>query len=209
LTEDKIKNIIKKYIPAEAINQVVQWLIQYKVHLKIAAPRRSILGNYRSPDGKYGHRISINSNLNPYAFLLTFVHELAHLTTYEKHRHLVLPHGIEWKREFQKLMSVFFDKHIFPKEIEEALQNYMSNPAASSCRDENLMRLLKKYDKETHVIHLEEVAPNTYFQIDDGRIFLKGEKLRKNYKCIEQKTKKAYRIHGLMPVIPIKVKSPT
>lgn len=206
MTEDKIKHIIKKYIPSDAVSQVVKWLIQYKVHLKITAPRRSILGNYRSPDNKNGHRISINSNLNTYAFLLTFVHELAHLTTYEKHKHGVLPHGIEWKREFQRLMNVFFDKHIFPKEIEEALQNYMSNPAASSCRDENLMRLLKKYDKDNQVVHLEEIAPNTYFQIDDGRIFMKGEKLRKTYKCIEQKTNKAYRIHGLMPVLPVVVK---
>lgn len=205
MTEDKIKNIIKKYIPTEAVNQVVKWLIQYKVHLKITAPRRSILGNYRSPDGKSGHKITINSNLNTYSFLLTLIHELAHLTTYEKYKNTVLPHGIEWKREFQRLMNVFFHHAIFPLEIENALHTYMNNPAASSCRDENLMRLLKKYDAETHTISLEEVSTDSYFQIDDGRVFQKGQRLRKTYKCIEQKTKKAYRIHGLMAVVPIKI----
>jgi hypothetical protein len=206
MTEDKIKNIIQKYIPATAVSQITKWLIQYKVHLKITAPRRSILGNYRSPDGKNGHKITINANLNPYAFLLTLVHELAHLTTFEKYKHSVLPHGTQWKREFQYLMSVFFHQSIFPHEIEDALQNYMNNPAASSCRDENLMRLLKKYDKQGSTVSLEEISSNSFFQIDDGRIFQKGEKLRKTYKCIEQKTKKAYRIHGLMAVIPIKIK---
>lgn len=205
MTEDKIKSIIKKYIPLEAVNQVAKWLIAYKVHLKITAPRRSILGNYRSPDGKSGHRITINRNLNCYAFLLTLVHELAHLTTFEKYHHRVLPHGVEWKREFQRLMNIFFHQQIFPSEIEEALQNYMNNPAASSCRDENLMRLLKKYDTGSQAMSLEEIEDQSFFQIDDGRVFQKGIKLRKTYKCIEQKTKKAYRIHGLMAVIPIKI----
>jgi len=53
--------------------------------------------------------------------------------------------------------------------------------------------VLRKYDdKESHHRLVEELLMDTLFRINDGRIFQKGEKLRKRYKCREVKTGKIY-----------------
>jgi hypothetical protein len=39
---------------------------------------------------------------------------------------------------------------------------------------------------------VEEVAINELFRTHDGRVFKKGEKLRKRFKCTEVKTGKVY-----------------
>ena len=39
------------------------------------------------------HRISVNGNLNKYSFLITLIHELAHLLTFTQYKNRVDPHG--------------------------------------------------------------------------------------------------------------------
>jgi len=73
------KEILAQYIPEEAIDKVLNRIIEKKVHLKITRGRRTKLGDYRPPVRHSNHRISINHDLNPYAFLITFIHEFAHL----------------------------------------------------------------------------------------------------------------------------------
>ncbi|MEJ7683496.1 MAG: hypothetical protein WKG06_37700 [Segetibacter sp.] len=69
----------------------------------------------------------------------------------------------------------------------------MHNPGASSCAEESLMRVLRRYDlkKESQLL-VEEIPPHGLFKMKDGRIFKKGEKLRKRYRCQEVETKKVY-----------------
>lgn len=69
----------------------------------------------------------------------------------------------------------------------------LQNPAASSCGDEKLLRVLHQYDEKKDGIHLVEQLPEgSLFEIKGGRIFKKGEKIRKRYKCIEVKTGRFY-----------------
>jgi hypothetical protein len=51
---------------------------------------------------------------------------------------------------------------------------------------------LRKYDKQSHHRLVEELAYNALFRTSDGRVFQKGEKLRKRFKCAEVKTGKVY-----------------
>ena len=69
----------------------------------------------------------------------------------------------------------------------------LRNPAASSCAEDGLLRVLRKYDepKEGHAL-LEDLPAGAIFSIADGRVFRKGEQLRKRFKCEEIKTKKWY-----------------
>ncbi|MEP7255494.1 MAG: SprT-like domain-containing protein, partial [Ferruginibacter sp.] len=139
------------------------------------------------------HRISVNGNLNKYAFLITLLHELAHLFTYEQFGHRVQAHGKEWKNEFSKILAKFLLQNIFPADIKKALLHTLQNPAASSCGDEKLLRVLHNYDEKKEGIHLvEQLAEGALFEIKGGRIFKKGEKIRKRYKCVEVKTGKFY-----------------
>src|SRR5690554_5307329 len=145
-------SILKEYIPEEAANIIALWSKDSGCKFKISKSRASKFGDYRPPHRDKGHRISVNYDLNPYAFLITTVHEFAHLKTWNEHKHLVKPHGLTWKRNFKALMSVFFELQIFPEDIKEAVQVYLQNPKASSCTDIQLFRILKRYDqiKESH-----------------------------------------------------------
>jgi hypothetical protein len=162
------------------------------VHLTVARERKSILGDYRHRTTAKNHRISVNGNLNPYAFLITLLHELAHLLTFEQYGNRVASHGKEWKAVFGRLLAQFIEHNVFPIDIRNALLS-LHNPAASSCADEVLLRTLKKYDdKESHLKMVEEVPHDALFQTHDGKIFRKGERARKRFKCVEVKTGRLY-----------------
>ncbi len=184
---------LKSYLPPGSFEDVLHYLQHYKVHLTITRQRQSILGDYRHAIADKTHRISVNGNLNQYAFLITLLHELAHLFTYEQFGHRVQSHGREWKNEFSKILARFLLKKIFPTDIEKALLSTLQNPAASSCGDEKLLRVLHHYDEKKEGIRLvEQIPEGALFVIRGGRIFKRGEKIRKRYKCTEVKTGKMY-----------------
>ena len=184
---------LQDYLPAGSFEAVLYYLQHHKVHLTISRKRQSILGDYRHAHSDKNHRISVNGNLNKYAFLITLLHELAHLFTYEIFGHRVQAHGKEWKDEFGKILAKFLLHKIFPPDIEKALMNTLQNPAASSCGDEKLLRVLHNYDeKKAGMTLIEQLPAGTLFAIKGGRIFKKEEKIRKRYKCVEVKTGKYY-----------------
>ena len=181
------------YLPLGTFLPVAAYLQQYKVHLTISRERKSILGDYRNAYNNQNHRISVNGNLNAWSFLITLLHELAHLLTFEKYGNKVQSHGREWKMLFGQLLAQFIKSKVFPADIEKELLATLHNPGASSCAEESLMRVLKRYDKkkEGHKL-VEEIPPNSIFRMKDGRTFKKGEKLRKRYRCEEVGTKRVY-----------------
>ena len=195
-------NHLQNYLPPGTGDAVMAYLHQYKIHLTIARERKSILGDYRHRTNLQNHRISVNGNLNHYSFLVTLLHELAHLLTFEQYGNRVQPHGREWKMIFGKLLQQFIEHKIFPADIEAELLLSLKNPAASSCAEENLLRVLRKYDaKEVAHLLVEELGIGSLFKIKDGRVFRKGEKLRKRYKCIEIKTGKVYLFSPVYEVV--------
>jgi len=176
--------ILKKYLPEESISTIAKWIIEYDFKLKIKRERSTRLGDYTQPHSGLNHTITINHNLNKFSFLITLVHEVAHLVTYNQCKNKVSPHGAEWKQNFKVLMQAFLTTDIFPLEVFAALRKYMLNPAASSCTDVNLLRMLKLHDENDKTIFVENLATHTIF-IYNGKLFKKGEKIRKRYKCLE------------------------
>ena len=186
-------NGLSAFIPDGCLPGVISYLHQYKVHLTITRERKSILGNYRNKVPDKNHRITVNGNLNKYSFLITLLHELAHLLVYEKYGHKILPHGAQWKSEYGKILDTFLQQKVFPAEIERILMAGLRNPAASSCADIHLIRVLKKYDnKKDNLLFVEELIDGSYFKIKDGKIFKKNEKIKKRFKCTEIATGKMY-----------------
>lgn len=184
---------LQNYLPPGTFEPVLQYLNYYKVHLTVARERKSVLGDYRHSTHHTNHRISVNGNLNSYSFLITLLHELAHLLTFEKFGHRVQAHGKEWKLIYGQLLDQFIKGKVFPFDIESELLQSLHNPAASSCAEDGLIRVLRKYDSNNNGCRLvEELSANTLFKTDDGRVFQRGEKLRKRYKCTEVKTGRVF-----------------
>lgn len=184
---------LRRFIPPGAVARVLDYLHHYKVHLTITRERKSVLGDYRHATLYKTHRISINGNLNPYAFLITLIHELAHLVTFMQHSNRVQAHGKEWKACYAMLLKDFMGQQLFPPDVEQRLLQSMHDLPASSCADEGLMRVLKKYDQQDNgLVMVEALAEGQLFDIGGGRIFRKGKKLRKRYQCLEVSTGKTY-----------------
>ncbi|HEY0677902.1 MAG TPA: SprT-like domain-containing protein [Chitinophagaceae bacterium] len=184
---------LQRYLPPGSGELVMQYLHQYKVHLTITRERKSLYGDYRHATHDRNHRISVNGNLNKYSFLITLVHELAHLLTFQQYGNRVASHGKEWKKLFAFLLKDFLSANIFPDDIKRALAKSIHDLPASSCADDSLMRVLKSYDVTSpDIVMVEQIAEGNLFALDDGRIFRRGKKLRKRYECVEVKTRRLY-----------------
>ena len=184
---------IKEYIPEKAVSKTERLLAGNNVRLTIAGERSTKLGDYRKLSKEGIHAISVNENLNKYSFLLTLIHELAHLKVRENFGCRVKPHGLEWKNEFKLLICWFLENEIFPQDLMIEIRRYMINPKASSNSDIKLALALKKYDKaQIGELILDEIPENTVFHIKGGRRFTKGGKVKKRIKCTDLNNGKIY-----------------
>ncbi len=200
-------NKLQPYLPDQTAELIVQWIVRTNCRFRISKSRSSRFGDYRHPFGGQGHRISVNHDLNPYAFLITTVHEFAHLKTWNEHQGRVKPHGGEWKANFKVLMAPFFRMNVFPEDIHRAIQHYLQNPAASSCTDLKLFRVLQQYDKPGTAgagsSTVEKIAEGQHFRWKNGRVFRKVKKIRKRYQCVELSTNRIYLFSPIAEIIPI------
>lgn len=194
---------LSKYMPEAAAPIISQWINDTSCRFKVSRSRKTKLGDYRAPFRGSPHQITVNHDLNPYSFLITSIHEFAHLKTYQDHKSTVKPHGAEWKQNFVNLIQPFIKLSIFPSDILIAISSYMNNPAASSCTDLTLYRALKKYDSKVlaeDVTVIEDLPLDAIFALENGRKFKKMEKVRKRYKCLEIATNKIYLFHPIAEV---------
>ena len=203
MNQEKLTHKLSKYIHPAAAEIIAPWVLKYDVELKVKSARKTKLGDYRPPfDGK-GHRISINANLNPHSFLITLVHEFAHLATHVHESRHVKPHGHEWKQWFANLLKPFLEKGLFPEDVTIALHKHLKNPPAASCADENLQRVLLKYNPDKGIL-LSEIPMDAVFQTKNGKVMIKMKLLRKRYLCKEIKSNRLYTVSGMMEVLPVK-----
>lgn len=187
-----MSEVLLKYLPEHAVELVFELIKTNSVHLKIVNERVTRHGDYRRhPSGK--HQITVNANLNKYRFLITLVHEIAHLAAFEKYGRNIKPHGNEWKITFQRLMIPFIRPEIFPNSVLPLIANHFRNPTASSDTDARLAFALKQFDERKPDIHfIHEVPSGSFFRIKNGRVFQKKGLRVKRYECLEVQTGKLY-----------------
>ncbi|MGN6491303.1 MAG: SprT-like domain-containing protein [Agriterribacter sp.] len=197
-------NTLHSFLPPGAYDKVMQYLQQFKVHLTITRERKSVLGDYRFAVNGKNHRISVNGNLNTYAFLITLLHELAHLVAFVRFGNHIASHGKEWKVTYGEILYQFLQLDIFPNDIADEIRLTMQRPAAGSCAEDGLLRVLRKYDeKKDNKLLVEEIQPGNLFSTDDGRLFKRGDQLRKRIRCLEVKTGKVYLFSPVYDVTPV------
>ena len=187
-----MSEVLSKYLPEHAVASCFELIKTNNVHLKIVNERQTRHGDYRKGfSGK--HEITVNANLNKYRFLITLVHEIAHLVAFEKYGRLIKPHGVEWKMTFQRLMVPFIRPEIFPHSVLPLVANHFRNPSASSDTDARLAFALKQFDERKPDVHfVHEVPSGSLFRIKNGRVFQKKGLRVKRYECLEVKTGKLF-----------------
>ena len=193
-------NVLAKYLPNAFVPYICDLLISSNVKFKIVAPRRSKLGDFRSSNRHTEKsQISINGNLNPYAFLITTLHEIAHLNTFNQYRNSVSPHGKEWKTEFASLLEPILNNNQLPNDLKKVLEKSIKNLKASSYSDIELSRILKKYDCAKGTYLLEDLNEDCLFKLNK-KVYSKGKLRRTRYLCKEISSGKSYLVHALAEV---------
>lgn len=194
-----MKEILAKKIPKNAVEYAYNLWKEQPFSFTVARTRSTCLGNYSFRNNR--HKITVNHDLNPYQFLITYVHEVAHQHVFIKFmqgkRKRVLPHGNEWKRTFQELMQPLLNEGIFPSTVLNLLRLHMTNPPASTVRDGLLLKALQQFDDkpitEEKGLRLEEIKEGETF-IFKNRIFKKLETRRTRVLCLEKKSNRKFTI---------------
>lgn len=186
-----MQNILERYLPDHAIGHIFALIKANNVHLKIVNERKTRHGDYRKITNG-AHQITVNANLNKYRFLITLVHEIAHLVAFEKYGRNIKPHGIEWKHTFRELMLPFIRPEIFPNKLLPLIAAHFRNPRASSDTDARLAVALKSFDPENDKNYIFEIPRGSVFRIYNGKTFKKGAKRIKRYECLEVDTGRIY-----------------
>ncbi|KGO93227.1 SprT-like domain-containing protein [Flavobacterium subsaxonicum] len=184
-------DVLARYLPEHAVAPLFELIKLYGVHLKIVNDRVTRHGDYHRDASGY-HRITVNASLNQYRFLITLVHEIAHLAAFEKFGRNIKPHGDEWKLTFQRLMVPFIRPEIFPGHLLPLLARHFRNPKASSDTDATLSLALKQFDEKTDKNYIFEVPYGALFRIHNGKVFKKGAQRIKRFECQEISSGRVY-----------------
>jgi len=193
------RKIFTKHLPEYSVEYCYQLWAELNFIFNITRKRNSKLGDYRYDPATRQHAISVNNNLNKYSFLITYIHEVAHLTTREKYQSRVLPHGTQWKQEFRKLLLPMLNDKVFPDDVLRVLAKHMKNPKASSTSDKNLYLVLRKYDDHSSETLLGELESGTTF-LFNKKIYRKLEKRRTRSLCLDVNSDRKYLISETAPV---------
>ncbi len=196
------KTILLKHTEPNTAEQIIKWVVQYKVHLVIKRERKTKLGDYSHPHSRQPfHKITINGSLNKYAFFITFIHELAHLRVFNKYKNSnYQPHGIEWKNEYFSILTSVNTQDFFPNDIQSGIFNHLQKIKSSTSYDSQLSKILMKYDKNfENILLITDIEYGTKFTFR-GRIFEKGEKIKTRIKCLCLNNNRHYTFSSTTPI---------
>jgi SprT protein len=192
MNSEKIYSTLQEHLPPFALRYCYQLWHETPFQLKITRTRQTKVGDFTSRRSATHPRITLNHELNPLLFLITYIHEVAHLRVHIQYGNRVDPHGSEWKKKFQQLIQPVMHAEIFPADVLNELHRHMANPKASSFVDSALTKVLRRYDKDANQhATLSDIPEGSLFHFQ-GRFFKKGKIRRTRVLCHEVKTKRHY-----------------
>jgi SprT protein len=183
----------EKYVPSAAVNYCQALWQSEGFLLKITPTRRSKLGDYCYHPVR-GHQITINHDLNAYAFLITYLHEVAHLMVFKRYGSRRAPHGKEWKQCFVKLLKPVMTETYFPPTILLALEAYCLNPTAATNSFLPLKTALQPFDPLIPgLLPLHTLPEGALFELNQ-RCFKRLQMRRTRVLCADVHTGKKYTV---------------
>lgn len=205
--QHQARDIFDRYVPERAVDYVLAWILTYPFHLTITKGRDSKYGDYRFvPGNPASHHISVNEDLPPQAFLLTYLHEVAHMMVVRLFPNRVKPHGPEWQNIFSQILQPMLRPDVFDEVVLPAMRKYARKPKASSASDPALLKALHFPDHENDKGErtLMSYSPQAGFRFQLKSRTFEVQQLRgKNYLCKELTSGKLYVVKALAPVLPV------
>lgn len=195
--QERYRAILGNHLPAGAVDWVYGYLDRHKVHFHISRGRRTKLGDYRwvQPNHPF-HEISVNGDLNPYLFLMVFLHEAAHLETHLKYRD-VQPHGHEWQGEYAALLRQHLG--LFPSEVQPLIVSYTSRIPLHRPTLQRIEDMLHTYDTaHTAALRLDSLPVGSRFRLvsKPELLFENIEHRRTRWLCREVTSGRQYLVNG-------------
>lgn len=140
---------LQDLIPEAARPLIREWSEKYGVIYTVVARRKTKLGDHRYDSLRRISSITLNEDSNPYRFLVTLVHELAHARVRFESPARVAPHGKEWKTAVKEMMFEVKERGVFPYDVEVAIERHFSSPKYTDTIDSVFVRILDQYsDRE-------------------------------------------------------------
>lgn len=198
-----MKTRLEHYLPQNSFDLVKSLIKNHTFHFKITKHRQSKFGDYRFESLTNKHTITVNGTLNVYSFLITFLHEVAHLKVRLNYNpKKVLPHGKEWKYEFAMLLGESIKLNCYPDDVKIEVLKYMENPAASSANSQPLYLALRKHDEQNSHPFLNSIEEGDFFMFRNKE-YRKIAKRRTRSLCEELGTGRRFLISEIAEVQPI------
>lgn len=195
---DYLLALLAQKVPAYGLPIVGRLVRAYDFRFRFAKPRRSKLGDFtRSAQGAV--TLTVNVDLSAELFLVTFLHEVAHLEATLGRTRRELPHGRRWQGCFGALLKELCRdaEGQMAQPLRDALLAHSAAPSATLHADVRLAALLLPAGKEASQSSVEggsiveTLVAGTPFAYR-GRSFLLAGKLSKRHYATELKSGRLY-----------------
>lgn len=197
--QERISQLLLNRVPEPSLSYCLQLWQTFPFRFKLRKSRQTKVGDFSCRQGQTP-QITVNEDLHPYLFLITYIHEVAHLVVHQQFGHRAEAHGTEWKEQFKALMRPVMNTSVFPSELLRGLEVHMADPMASTFSDSEITKLLRSYDaRAVNVTLLSDIPEGSIFALN-GRWFKKGKIRRTRVLCREMHSKRNYLVPVDVPV---------
>ena len=177
-------------IPKASLEYVKGLINCENIMFKLKNNRETKHGDF-SVKKDFSVEITINSDMNPFRFLITLLHEISHFFIYKDFGFNTKPHGCQWKSKFKELLIPVINNKVFPDDILSPLAKYAINPKASTDTDLDLSIALNKYDVNVPS-YILDLRKGDKFKASNKKNYIVVGKRRKRYECLEIDSKRLY-----------------
>ncbi len=174
---------VRPYLPPRSRTLVESILLESPTEIVPVEARDTKHGDFVQEPGKTYGRVTLNTCGNPYQFLLTLLHELAHARVAMRYRRNVKPHGDQWKAEFSALLFRTADYGFLPLDLQRTFRNHAADPKSTADYDTDLQLALREYDTIDNRMFVIDLPDGAYFSLDGRTVLRKGELARRRIHC--------------------------
>ncbi|MFH0760823.1 MAG: hypothetical protein V2A67_04910 [Bacteroidota bacterium] len=196
-----IPDIWKERLVPGSEKLVEQWLDGAQIRLKLSRSRATKHGDFRFPRNGLPAMITLNRDMHPVEFMITLSHELAHYRAWKKYGRSIRPHGEQWKHEFRWMLKELIESGVLKSEVSRAVyQCYFKRERIGSSAAEPILRVLGKTGEYSGFKRVADVPEGTAFRLKNGKVLVKGKKLRSRFRCRDPKSGRDYSVSPMAEI---------